>query len=1123
MQFQSSGSKSISRSNAESDDDEVEDDDEEEGSKRKKPILRVFIQMELCQNTLRVFLNEKRYSDDIVQRYKVLHEICSGLVYLHDQGMIHRDLKPENIFFLNGQIKIGDFGLACADDDDSNEMGNEGTGNRSMGPMLINEKAKEELKSLKKAQGKQRTKSLGTYLYKAPELNSKSSANYDAKVDVFSLGVVYFEMMYPFETGTERYLVLEKLHDPEPVFPDDIHRFSEEGERKLVRLMIKHNPTIRPNSIDVMKAVEVLESELVFSNKFNMANMKDTDDGKAIEEVTSKPTSMKFAYLLQRMFKRSAGVTDLITFNYNLEHENMSEFLCKSMLLNNSTGIFRMLTHLYGGRDFAIPLLSLQNDIFEPEDNVNTVRMIDVNGHVVKLAYTHNIRQRLARFVSFNSNISFMVRASIDKTYSKVDERCHPKETTNASFDYIWAKEFSGHSVLLYADIISLNLELILSFMPRVTSNDRKRLTTGELNKIKNFVDEFPLEMYITNLDILFNICQLLSISEYGYFVLVTLMATHNETVCELINCKDLAQNVKMLNKRKSLHDAIKAEIYAISTTKEPFFTKENTIHQIDQIILKLFLVCSTKLDDLPTVIYQILSHCFDRMDLDKFITTKVLPSTQRLSKVLQLIESNACECAPSLKNVIVRHSLGMLSREASQYNNLVIITMTKDYLRPRNFSSLILSVCGRFDYILNFQCYILRKVKHELRKDEYQRRVPNTAFYANKNGLGVTFNLDKLGALAYYWQNTMLAEIKSFDPDRLQLDVIDESLLHSQVNTFFAYNCARTRFQSAEIILLSNRACLGPFEIIRQCRQNGLRVLAMPEMDNMARDLRIVYNHANLQELGAIVLVDANQVVRERENLIIHVIFNPSTLDKEGQVFDDKFMVDTQATDLVKALMDVAGPSRHETYTDIDKLIKGLVARLKFEQAKVPNVEAIEEMGADLGHPNYHHSGSPIAIPTMASSFGQSSASFSQTNIDITLVKGTTMPKDRKALQHSLSQFVQRKYRSIYVTGQSIRVFGLDVSAEVVRSLQNFIIELDLCGMREADTRATNDLIARRGRELESLYRAYAESICNFMTNFAKCLQSVYNENQDLMVIVLVGYSVPSGYVSEMVVKSCT
>jgi eukaryotic-like serine/threonine-protein kinase len=51
----------------------------------------------------------------VTQALNILLQVCSGLAFAHDHGVVHRDIKPGNIFVQkNERIKILDFGLACA-------------------------------------------------------------------------------------------------------------------------------------------------------------------------------------------------------------------------------------------------------------------------------------------------------------------------------------------------------------------------------------------------------------------------------------------------------------------------------------------------------------------------------------------------------------------------------------------------------------------------------------------------------------------------------------------------------------------------------------------------------------------------------------------------------------------------------------------------------------------------------------------------------------------------------------------------------------------------------------------------------------------------------------------------
>ncbi|MFN7916604.1 MAG: protein kinase [Vicinamibacterales bacterium] len=100
-------------------------------------------------------------------------QIARGLSAAHDRGIIHRDLKPDNIFVLpDGRVKILDFGLARQGDASETAVA---------GTMVTRERLT------------QAGTVMGTAGYMAPEQVRAEPT--DARSDLFSLGVVLYEML----------------------------------------------------------------------------------------------------------------------------------------------------------------------------------------------------------------------------------------------------------------------------------------------------------------------------------------------------------------------------------------------------------------------------------------------------------------------------------------------------------------------------------------------------------------------------------------------------------------------------------------------------------------------------------------------------------------------------------------------------------------------------------------------------------------------------------------------------------------------------------------------------------------------------------------------------------------
>ncbi|MCI0360922.1 MAG: protein kinase [Planctomycetaceae bacterium] len=150
------------------------------------------------------------------QRLELFLPVCQAVQHAHQKGIIHRDLKPSNILVVMHDttpvVKVIDFGVA-----------------KALGQQLTDKTLFTGFAQL-----------VGTPLYMSPEQAGQSGLDIDTRSDIFSLGVLLYELL----TGTT---------------PFDGERFKKAGFDEILRIIREEEPpkpSTRLSELDTAPALQ---------------------------------------------------------------------------------------------------------------------------------------------------------------------------------------------------------------------------------------------------------------------------------------------------------------------------------------------------------------------------------------------------------------------------------------------------------------------------------------------------------------------------------------------------------------------------------------------------------------------------------------------------------------------------------------------------------------------------------------------------------------------------------------------------------------------------------------------------------------------------------------------------
>ena len=204
--------------------------------------------------------NNKPFTESDILDY--FTQICLALKHIHEKKIIHRDLKSGNVFLMqSGLVKLGDFGIA---------------------------------KNFQNTMDKAKTM-VGTPYYLSPEILENKP--YDAKSDIWSLGVLLYEMMtfkMPFNASSLPMLsvkIMRGNYPPPPaVYTKDL--------REIVSKCLTVIPSRRPSIQEILRMpiiqnrIRNFLDEIQYNKEFSKTIAKKYKENKKNQVVKTKDNAI---------------------------------------------------------------------------------------------------------------------------------------------------------------------------------------------------------------------------------------------------------------------------------------------------------------------------------------------------------------------------------------------------------------------------------------------------------------------------------------------------------------------------------------------------------------------------------------------------------------------------------------------------------------------------------------------------------------------------------------------------------------------------------------------------------------------------------------------------------------
>eukprot|EP00123_Amoebidium_parasiticum_P016737 comp23567_c0_seq3/m.39861 comp23567_c0_seq3/g.39861 ORF comp23567_c0_seq3/g.39861 comp23567_c0_seq3/m.39861 type:complete len:796 (-) comp23567_c0_seq3:356-2743(-) len=547
------------------------------------------------------------------------------------------------------------------------------------------------------------TAGVGTSLYISPELErAVKGTRYNQKVDLYSLGIVLFEMVHEMPTRMERVKTIQALRSPEIAFPANFDMEHKKLAADIIRMLLDHNPRNRPS------ASELLENE----------RLPTTIEESFLQEIRRAlvhPNTRK--NLVDEVFKRMAdrqgehGYDTAPQQNTEFSH---AEAMCRMQLCQAFLAIFRS----HSAVDVEVPMLMPRRS-----DTPKTAAVLmEPGGQLVCLP--HDLRAPFARFVARNRVGVVLKRYHIGEVYRASVAPDPPRSWQEIEFDIV--NPYAG-TLLHDAEVIKVASEVVLELPDGIGQKYTIRL----------------------------NHCGLVD----AFFTLLSIPSEHRPAICHLLSRADVSRpDWSVLRKRlvrqyqlsastieKLAHFCmIRGDCTSVTTRVLGLFKKPSGAGS------PTLLGLSTGLQELTRLVeYLTIFGVPQRIVLDMGL----LPQTQKVSGCIFQVSREIKE----MRRGKTDYRLEVLV-QGGRYDNLVAT------FRAANEHGVPVSMCGMTLFFDGMVSIALQA--QDLNEDETrpaQQLADRKEPYANVLVCSISPNLEKrrLELMCLLRKNGILAEVE--------------------------------------------------------------------------------------------------------------------------------------------------------------------------------------------------------------------------------------------------------------------------------------------------------------------------------------------------------------------------